>query len=129
MAFNFRPYGKLLNKFLYDDTCTITRLKQGTDEYGASKPDSREEVYTNIACKFSFSEKDSPADSDGTYMPVLKQVAVFTDLDHEIIAGDYITGYREDKVSGIKQLVSGICGKPNRFDTHQEISIQIEEEN
>ena len=129
MAFNLRNYGKLLNKFMYGDTCTISRLKQGTDEYGASKPAGREEVHKDIKCKFSFSDKDSPSDSNGSYMPVLKQIVVFTDLDYDIIAGDYISGYRVDNETGIKQLVRGICGKPNRYDTHQEIPIQIEEEN
>lgn len=129
MAVNIRKFGKVLNVLMYGDTCTITRIKSGTDEYGATKPESREEIYKDIPCKFSFSEKDNPSDSNGTYMPVLKQVVVFTDLDYDIIAGDYISGYREDKESDIKQLVEGICGEPNRFDTHQEIPIQIEEEN
>lgn len=129
MAVNIRPFGKLLNVYMYDDTCTITRLKQTKDQYGATKPNGREEVYKDIPCKFSFSEKDNPSDSNETYMPVLKQVVVFTDLDNNILAGDYISGYRTDKASGIRQLVEGICGEPNRFGTHQEIPIQIEEEN
>ena len=129
MAFNLRPFGKILNTFMYGDTCTISRIKEGKDIYGASQPQGREEVYKDIPCKFSLTEKDNPSDSNGTYMPVLKQVVVFTDLDYNIIAGDYISGYRTDNQSGVKQLVEGICGEPNRFDTHQEIPIQIDEEN
>lgn len=129
MAVNLRPFGKLLNVFMYSDTCTISRIKQTTDQYGANGAESREEVYKDIKCKFSFTEKDSPSDSNGSYMPVLKQVVVFMDLDHNILPGDFISGYRIDNTSGIKQLVEGICGEPNRFDTHQEISIQIEGEN
>lgn len=129
MAFNLRPFGKVLNTFMYGDTCTISRLKDKKDQYGASIPNAREEVYKDIACKFSFSEKDNPNDSNGTYMPVLKQVIVFTDLDHNIIAGDEISGYRIDLTSGTKQLIEGICGEPNRFDTHQEIPIEIKGEN
>lgn len=129
MGFNLRPYGKLLNTFLYNDKCTISRIKQTKDEYGATKPDKREAVFENIKCKFSFVEKDYPADSNGSYMPVLKQVTVITDLDHNILPGDFISGYRIDEVTGIKQLVEGICGEPNRYDTHQEIPIQLEKEN
>lgn len=129
MAFNLRPFGKLLNVFMYNDTCTITRLKQITDQYGANKPNGREEVYKDIPCKFSFVEKDNPADSNESYMPVIKQVTLCTDLDYNILPGDFISGYRIDNISGIKQLVKGICGEPNRYDTHQEISIQIEKEN
>jgi hypothetical protein len=126
MAFNLRPFGKIINVFMYSDTCTISRVKETTNEYGASGPSERVVIYKDIKCKFSFVEKDSPTDSNGTYMPVLKQVTVFADLDYNIIAGDYIEGYRIDPVTGIKQKVNGICGEPNRFDTHQEISIQIE---
>ena len=43
MAVNIRPFGKLLNVYMYDDTCTITRLKQTKDQYGATKPNGREE--------------------------------------------------------------------------------------
>ena len=129
MAFNLRPFGKILKVFLYDDTCTISRLKQTTDEYGASVPDKREAVLTDIKCKFSFNAKDNPSDTNGAYMPVLKQVTMFTELDHNILAGDFISGYKTDEASGIKQLIEGICGEPNRFDTHQEIPIQIEKEN
>lgn len=129
MAVNLRPFGKILNVFMYDDTCTITRLKQTTDQYGADQPNGRDEIYKDIKCKFSFNEKDNPSDSNDSYMPVLKQVVVFTDLDHNILPGDFISGYKMDEASGIKQLIEGICGEPNRFDTHQEIPIQIEEEN
>lgn len=129
MAFNLRPFGKLLNILMYDDTCTISRLKQDTDEYGASKPNAREEVYIDIKCKFSFNQKDNPSDSNDAYMPVLKQVILFTDLDHNILAGDFISGYKKDEASGINQLIEGICGEPNRYDTHQEIPIQLEKEN
>lgn len=129
MAFNLRPFGKIINVLMYNDICTIYREKQTTDQYGASKPNSKEEVYKDIKCKFSFLEKDSPSDSNGAFMPVLKQVVIFLDLDYEILPGDFITGYRIDNTTGIKQLVQGKCGKPNRYETHQEISIQFEGEN
>lgn len=129
MAFNLRPFGKLLNVYMYGDTCTITRLEQTTDQYGASKPKGRKEIHKDIPCKFSFNQKDNPSDSNESYMPVLKQVILFTDLDHEILPGDFISGYKIDEASGIKQLIEGICGEPNRFDTHQEIPIQIDKEN
>lgn len=129
MAFNLRPFGKIFNVLMYTDTCTITRVVPTKDEYGATKSDSRVEIYKDIKCKFSFSDKDNPADSNGSYMPVLKQVSVNTDLDHNILPGDFISGYRIDQVTGIKQLIEGICGQPNRYDTHQSISIQLDEEN
>lgn len=129
MAFNLRPFGKIINVYMYGDTCTISRVEQTTDQYGAESAKGRKDIYTDIKCKFSFAEKDSPSDSNGSYMPVLKQVTVFTDLDYDIKAGDFIRGYRKDVASGIEQLIEGICGEPNRFNTHQVIPIQISEEN
>lgn len=129
MALNLRPFGNLLSNIMYKDFCTVYRVKPTKDEYGAEKPDSREIIYENIRCKLSFTEKDSPADSNGVYMPVLKQVTIFTSLDHIILAGDYIIGERFDDMVGVTRIVKGICGQPNIFETHQEIPIQIEEEN
>lgn len=126
MAVNIRKFGKLLNILMYGDLCSVYRSTDVKDIYGETKPDQRQLVYENIKCKFSFSEKDDPNDTNGVYMPVLKQVVLFTDLDHDILPGDLIKGYRVDSVSGIKQEICGLCGEPNRFDTHQEIPIQID---
>lgn len=128
MAINIRKFGKVLNNIMYGDTCTISRLESTEDEYGATKPNGRKEIFKDIACKFSFSNIDQPDDNNETYAPVLKQVKVITDLDHNIMSGDFIEGYRTDETSGIKQLVKGICGEPNRYDYHQEIIIQLEED-
>lgn len=129
MAFNLRPYGKIFETYMYRDTCTISRHGETEDPFGATKPTGPTPVYEDIACKLSFSEKDNPGDKAEMYMPVLKQVVLFTSLDYDIKPGDFISGYRIDPESGIKQLVEGLCGLPSRFDTHQEIPIQIDEEN
>ena len=129
MAFNLRPFSKVVNNLMYGDTCTISKLAQIKDKYGASNPNGREIVYEDIACKFSFTSIDNPGDGNDVYVPVLKEVKVFVDLNYNILAGDYITGYRKDSVSGIKQKIEGICGEPNRYDYHQEIPIIIDEEN
>lgn len=126
---NLRPYGKIINNIMYGDKGTISRITMVKDRYGANNPSEREEVYKDIRCKFSFSNIDEPDDSNSVYIPQVKKVTVFTDLDYEIKAGDYIEGYREDKSSGIQQLINGICGEPNRFDTHQEIPILQNKEN
>lgn len=129
MSFNFGSLGKVVGDMMYGDKCTITRLKTGTNKYGASKPDGRDEVYKDIRCKFSFSSEDAPADANDVFVPVLKKVTVFTDLEFDIKAGDFISGYREDPISKVKQLIEGICGEPNRYDMNQEIPIQLEKEN
>lgn len=129
MAFNLRPFGKVFETFMYGDTCTISRHGTSEDPFGATKPSTPLPVYVNISCKFSFSEKDNPGDKAEVYMPVLKQVVLFCSLDYDIKPGDLVSGKRKDPESGIEQLVEGLCGLPNRFDTHQEIPIQIEGEN
>ena len=128
MAFNIRPFGKVLNNLMYGDKCTIERLGASEDEYGATDPSVRSTVYSEIKCKFSFTAVDNPSDSNEVYVPVLKEVRVFLDLDYNIKAGDFIKGYRKDSSSGIEQLIEGICGEPNRFDYHQEIPIIIDKE-
>lgn len=129
MGFNLRKYGNLLEKLTFNDKCTITRLQTVKNQYGATDPNSRVEIYKDINCKFSFKNIDTPNDSNGVFMPVVKEVTVFVLLDYDIKAGDIITGFRKDTTSGIKQPISGKCGEPNRFDTHQEIPIEIDKEN
>ena len=127
MGFNLRPFSKVIG-IMYNDICKIERLGSKEDIYGATNPEARKEIYKDIKCKFSFTSVDNPDDSNGVYVPVLKEVRVFVDLDYDIKSGDLITGYREDPESGIKQLIEGICGEPNRYDYHQEIPIIIDKE-
>lgn len=129
MAFNLRPLGKVINNLMYRDTCTISKLAKVKDKYGATNPNGREVIYKDIPCKFSFTVVDNPGDGNDVYVPVLKEVRIFVDLDYDIKAGDIIEGYRKDDVSNVEQLIKGICGEPNRYDYHQEIPIIIDEEN
>lgn len=129
MGFNLRPYGKVFENLMYNDKCTITREKSTTNLYGTTKPNGREEIYKDKPCKFSFKNIDNPDDQEAVNIPLVKLVTVFISLDYDIKAGDYISGNRIDPVSNISQPIEGICGEPNRFDTHQEIPIEIAKEN
>ena len=129
MGFNLRPYGKVFENLMYNDTCSIYREKSTTNIYGATKPNGREEIYKDKPCKFSFKNIDNPDDANDVNIPVTKLVTVFISLDYDIKAGDQIIGNRIDPVSQISQNIRGICGEPNRFDTHQEIPIEIAKEN
>ncbi len=129
MAFNLRPFGNIIASLMYGDLFSVLRLGVSTDAYGATIPDSREVVLEDIAGKFSLTDVDGPADTNEISIPILKRVILHTSLDNNIKAGDYIYGLRKDLASGINQVIEGICGEPNRFDTHQEIPIQVEGNN
>ena len=129
MAVKLRVFGKVISNIMYGDTCTISKLGSVKDKYGATNPNGRETIYEDIPCKFSFNQVDAPGDGNDVYVPILKEVKVFMNLDYDIKAGDFISGYRKDGPSGIEQLIEGICGEPNRFDYHQEIPIIIDKEN
>ena len=129
MGFNIRPYGKIFENLMYNDTCSIYREKSTTNLYGATKPNGREEIYKDKPCKFSFKNIDNPDDQEAVNIPLVKLVTVFMSLDYSIKAGDQIEGSRIDPVSQISQPIEGICVEPNRFDTHQEIPIEIAKEN
>lgn len=129
MAISLRKYGKILNKIMYRDTFTLSRLSEGVlDEYGATQPSKREVIYEDKACKFSFKAVDQPIDGNDVYVPVLKEVTIFTDLDYDIKSGDLLEGERLDEETNITQKIKGICGEPNRFDYHQEVTITINED-
>lgn len=126
MAYNFRKFGKIQEKLMYRDTCTVTGTKEVTDEYGGTilKPDT--EKYKDIKCKFSFKGVDNPSDSTVANVPVLRVVSLHCSLDYDIKAGDFISGIRKDDESGIEDVVEGYCNEPNRYTSHQEILLSEE---
>ena len=71
MAFNLRPFGKIINNLMYGDTCTISKLGNVKDKYGATNPNGREVLYENIPCKFSFTNVDFPGVSNYVFVSVL----------------------------------------------------------
>lgn len=129
MAFKLRAVGNIHKALMYGDTCTIARFNKTVDEFGDTVPARKHVVYRGVKCKISFSNKDNPSDSNGVYMPILKQVTIYCGLEYDIKSGDYIEAKRTDTLDGINTIVKGRCGQPNRFDSHQELAIDIEEEN
>jgi len=129
MGFNLRPYGKIFENLMYNDKCSVYYESSTTDLYGTTKPNGRTARYSDITCKFSFKNIDTPDDANDVNIPVTKLVTVFVSLDYDIKAGDQIVGTRVDPITQISQTIEGICGEPNRFDTHQEIPIEIAKEN
>lgn len=130
MAFNLRPYNKIVEKTLYRDKVTIYRYKDSKDEDGATVPGKDPvAIYTDILCKFSFKNTDNPADGDVANKPMIRVVTLHCSLDYDILEGDYIEGSRTDEESGISQLIKGQCNKPNRMGGHQEILISEQDYN
>ncbi len=129
MAIKLRNYSKVLNAVMYRDTFTLSRMGEPKkDKYGATISAEREVIYEDKPCKFSFTNIDQPTDGNDVYVPVLKEVKVFTDLDYDIKSGDLIRGERLDDKTGVTQVIEGICGEPNRYDYHQEITLQLDKD-
>jgi hypothetical protein len=124
-VFNLSPFGKIIANLMYSDLLTVSRRTKGKDKYGRTVDSTIEDIYTDIPCKCSFSQKDEPSDTQLNYMPVKVQITLFVSNQYKISPGNEIVVKRT--LNGvIQEIVKGRAGKPNTFDTHQEIPVEIE---
>lgn len=124
-VFNLSPFGKIIADLMYNDLLTVSQRTKGIDRYGRTTDNDVETLYVNIPCKCSFSQKDEPSDTQLNYMPVKVQITLFVGNEYKISPGNEIVVNRV--LNGtIQEIVKGRAGKPNTFDTHQEIPVEIE---
>lgn len=129
MDINYNLVGKIYEKIFFKDKVTIYRRVETKDKYGATKVNEKSKIYENIPCKLSFKDIDKAWDNDDTKIPISKEITLFMKLDYQLQAGDMVEVIRENKDNKLKSTIAGMIGLPNRFDTHQEIPIQIKGEN
>lgn len=110
---------------MYNDLLTVSQRTKGIDQYGRTTDNDVETLYVNIPCKCSFSQKDEPSDTQLNYMPVKVQITLFVGNEYKISPGNEIVVNRVLN-GAIQEIVKGRAGKPNTFDTHQEIPVEIE---
>lgn len=112
---------KGIASLLYSDKLSIYRhtTKQNADGTTATILPTTP-LYENIPCRISFSRTiDLTTDKAINKLPIHLIPKVFCDTDVDIKAGDYLIIERK------KETYKGIGGKPNVYETHQEISLTV----
>lgn len=113
-------YRGIVNQ-LFTDKLDIYRHSVEENEDGTIKTGlPNKPLYSNIPCRISFSRTiDLTTDVAINKLPIHLIPKVFCDTSIDIKAGDYIIITRNST------QYKGIAGKPNMYETHQEISLTV----
>lgn len=113
-------YKGIVNQ-LFSDKLDIYRYTSSLNDDGTTKPSLPDTpLYSNIPCRISFSRTiDLTTDITVNKLPIHLIPKVFCDTSIDIKAGDYIVITRKNT------QYKGIAGKPNVYETHQEISLTV----
>lgn len=106
---------------LFTDKLDIYRHTAEQNEDGTIKTGlPTTPLYSNIPCRISFSRTiDLTTDLTINKLPIHLIPKVFCDTSIDIKAGDYIIITRNNTE------YKGIAGKPNMYETHQEVSLTV----
>lgn len=106
---------------LYTDKLDIYRHTTSLNADGTTRTGLPETpLYEGVACRISFSRTiDLTTDKAINKLPIHIIPKVFCNTDVDIQAGDYLVITRKNA------QYKGLAGKPNVYETHQEISITV----
>lgn len=114
-------YRKAIEK-TYTDTCTVTEYEKYKK---ANKTNGFRErnMYENVSCRLSFKTVNS-ASGTGTVTKIGQIITLFISPDIDIKAGSKITVTHDGRTTEYKR-----SGFPAVYRTHQEIPLELFEEN
>lgn len=119
-------FSKIITTML-TDKMSITRYVDKENEDGTTDtvmPESP--LYSDVACRVSFSSGDKPNDKDVDDTPVAIVPKIFCELDVDLKAGDFVTATRFNDKGEVIASYSGKVGLPAVFITHKEALFSIE---
>lgn len=112
---------------MFSDTMDITRYinKENADATTETiLPDTP--IYTNVACRISFSSDENPSDADIDNTPLKLTPKIFCKIDADLQAGDYIVARRLDDDGKVIATYSGKVGLPAVYVSHKEALFYID---
>lgn len=113
---------------LYDDRMDIYRTSKATNDDDTTDISYQPTpLYTDIACRVSFSSDDTGTDSEVDRNPVKFNPKLFCGADVDLQAGDYVTVRRYADNGSVTQVYQGQVGRPSWYATHQEAFFRIDE--
>lgn len=118
-----RPFVKMM----LTDRMDIFRHVSEENEYGAEVTTFPfEPLYRDVPCRCSWSELESPRNTNEDYTPVELPIKIFCAYDTDIKAGDYIfvTRYSGGEVI---RTYKGICADVDAHESHRELYFRVQE--
>lgn len=109
------------------DKMDIYRHVTSETEYGSTEVSfPNEPTYSDVPCRLSWSEVESPRNYDDDYTPIELPIKIICKYDQDILAGDYviIRRYSGDKII---DTYKGICGDSATYESHKELYFRVQE--
>ena len=119
--------GKLFT-LLYDDRIDIYRTTRCTnDDDTVDISYQPEPLYTDIPCRLSFNNDDTGSDSEVDRDPIKASPKIFSSIDVDWKAGDYVVVRRYTDEGRVSMTYRGRIALPTWYSTHQETFMRIDE--
>ncbi len=112
---------KLLDTYMYNDRCTVSRQVSSEDEDGADDYTIKD-VYTDIPCKISQYGKELQSGQNPREYFLRNDLRVCMSPEYEIRPNDILTVTHEGQTFQLN------AAQPFRYPEHQEISVRRDEE-
>ncbi len=120
-------YARSFVDSMFTDTMDIYRHTTSTNDYGATEVDIPDEpTYSDVPCRLSWSEEESPRNYTDDYTPVELPIKIFCEYDQDILAGDYVVVTRYSGTTVI-DTYKGICGDCATYESHKELYFRVQE--
>jgi hypothetical protein len=113
---------------LWNDRMDITTTEEDASGIGDNAVYPEVPQQTDVPCRISFSSKDTAKSNNELREPISLNPTIFCAPDVNIIAGDKITVRRCHADGTVYETFKGcavISGKPNKWDNHQEVELDI----
>lgn len=112
---------------LFTDKMTINRYTNSQNEDGTTDTVlSETPIYSDIPCRISFAQMESPKDKEIDDTPVSTTPKIFCKVGIDIREGDFVTVYRLDDNGTVIATYSGKVGMPSTLITHKEALFYID---
>jgi hypothetical protein len=114
-------FGKLLAP-TYTDKLSINRyteIENADGTIGIGLPETP--LYSDVRCRISFGQTDSPESQKDDTNPIYMQVKIFCNPNVDIKKGDILVAERVGDDGSILATYTGTANLPFRYVTHQEV--------
>lgn len=108
---------------MYTDKAVIKRYTEIVAEDGTTEVAVDPVVIAEYPCRISFSQQDTPDNSQADISPKVLGVKLFFDIDADIRKGDVITVNKMAEDGTILQTIKGNAALPSMYVNHIEVNL------
>lgn len=113
---------------LYNDRMDIYRTSKNDNEDTTTNISYEPKpLYTDVACRISFSSDDTGTDSEVDRTPIRSNPKLFCKTEVDLQAGDYVVVRRYTDTGSVAMTYEGMVAQPSWYSTHQEAFMRIDE--